>query len=93
MNKLLFKNILHNMFFEYKIDKYYQYTIVSKYWKDLMGENVYNRTNSIYLKKNILYIKVISTVLKNELMIKKNKIINLFNDKYKNIKINKIIIL
>ena len=49
-------------------------------WKQLMGNGVNSYTTSILLKKNTLYVKLSSSVLREELSYGKEKIITLLNE-------------
>tara|TARA_Y100001980_G_C14304878_1_gene131077 strand:+ start:119 stop:412 length:294 start_codon:yes stop_codon:yes gene_type:complete len=48
-------------------------------WVKAMGENIQKYTNNVKYKKGILYIKLKSSVLKEELIFEKNKVIKLIN--------------
>ncbi len=53
---------------------------VQKIWKDLMGNGVNSYTTKVNLKNNILYVELSSSVLRQELIYGKEKIINMLND-------------
>ena len=48
-------------------------------WVKTMGDNIQKYTYSVKFKKGILYIKLKSSVLKEELIFEKNKVIELIN--------------
>ena len=48
-------------------------------WVKAMGENIQKYTYNVKYKKGILYIKLKSSVLKEELIFEKNKVIKLIN--------------
>ena len=48
-------------------------------WVRTMGKNIQKYTYSVKYKKGILYIKLKSSVLKEELIFEKNKVIKLIN--------------
>jgi len=48
-------------------------------WIITMGENIQKYTYKVYYKKGILYVKLKSSVLKEELTFEKEKIIQLLN--------------
>ena len=52
---------------------------VQEAWVKTMGENIQKYTYNVKFKKGILYIKLKSSVLKEELIFEKNKVINLIN--------------
>jgi len=54
-------------------------SIVSQ-WEELMGRTVSVRTEKIYIRNRILYIHVTSAVLKNELLMMRQEIVNKLNE-------------
>ena len=52
---------------------------VQEAWVKTMGENIQKYTYNVKYKKGILYIKLKSSELKEELNFEKNKVINLIN--------------
>jgi len=52
---------------------------VQEAWVKTMGENIQKYTYSVKFKRGILYIKLKSSVLKEELIFEKNKVIKLIN--------------
>ena len=48
-------------------------------WNKIMGKNIQNYTYKVYYRKGILYIKLKSSVLKEELNFEKSKVIDLIN--------------
>ncbi len=64
---------------------------LKKMWQNVMGENVSKYTENIYLKNSILYLKINSSTLKQELSFGKEKIIANFNKEIGSDKIQKII--
>jgi Dna[CI] antecedent, DciA len=53
---------------------------VQEAWKRLMGNGVNSYTTAVQLKNNTLYVKLSSSVLREELSYGKEKIINLLNE-------------
>ena len=48
-------------------------------WDVLMGEAVAKRTKKKYIKDKILFVEIESSVMREELMLEKSKIIDKFN--------------
>jgi predicted nucleic acid-binding Zn ribbon protein len=48
-------------------------------WEKIVGEAVARHTESLKIRKHILFIKVDSSVVRNELMYSRKKIIDSFN--------------
>lgn len=53
---------------------------VEQAWKNLMGNGVNNYTEEVLLKRDTLYVKLSSAVLRNELSYGKDKIIKMINE-------------
>ena len=53
---------------------------VSKAWADLMGNGVNNYTTAVELKKDTLFVKLSSSVLREELSYGKEKIVSMLNE-------------
>jgi len=53
---------------------------VKKAWENLMGKNINAYTKEIVLKNNVLYIWLSSSVLREELIYGKQKIIKMLNE-------------
>jgi len=64
---------------------------IKELWDEIMGENISVYTEKIRLEKFILYIKIKSPSLKEELRFGENKILKLLNEKLKSEEIKKII--
>ena len=52
---------------------------VQNAWIKTMGENIQKYTFKVYYKKGVLYVKLKSSVLKEELTFEKEKVIRLIN--------------
>lgn len=65
------KNNLEHGFAEYKI---------SKGWNELLGKSVAMATKSLYIKERKLFVKLHSSVLRNELTMMKEDIILRLNE-------------
>ena len=53
---------------------------VQEAWVKTMGENIQKYTYKVIYKKGILYVKLKSSVLKEELTFEKTKVIKLINE-------------
>ena len=64
---------------------------IKELWDEIMGENISVYTERIKLEKFVLYIKIKSPTLKEELRFGEDKILKLLNEKLKSEEIKKII--
>ena len=64
---------------------------LNKVWSNVIGENVSQYTENIYIKDNTLFLKINSSVLKQELSYGIDKIIENFNKEVGSNEIKKII--
>lgn len=62
-----------------KIQQKFQETKVTAFWEDIMGKTIASRTAEVFLKNNVLYLRLKSAPLKNELSMAKGKMIDLLN--------------
>lgn len=75
-----------------KVSKGYYTKQIKIIWKEAMGPTIYSYTKSIYFSKSILYINITSSPLRQELLMSKNKIITLFNEKLGNNFLKEVVI-
>lgn len=75
-----------------KLDKGLDKVNVRDAWSKLMGNGVNNYTTAIDLKREILYVQLSSSVLREELSYGKEKIINMLNEELGKVLIKKIIL-
>ena len=64
---------------------------LNKVWSNVIGKNVSQYTENIYIKDNTLFLKINSSVLKQELSYGKEKIIENFNKEVGSNEIKKIV--
>jgi predicted nucleic acid-binding Zn ribbon protein len=61
-------------------------------WESLMGRTVAVRTDKIYIRNRILYIHVTSSVLKSELLMMRQDIIDRLNENAGELMVEQIVI-
>jgi len=71
--------------------KYKEMEVVDA-WKDVIGVSVANRTKKIYIQGGKLYVKINSSIVKNQLLMMKEGIISALNQKVKEEIVKEIII-
>ncbi len=64
----------------YQLSPKLQEAQLSAAWEKLVGKSVASRTQEIYVNEKKLYLKLNSSVLRNELMFSKEKIIQIVNE-------------
>jgi predicted nucleic acid-binding Zn ribbon protein len=65
---------------ELRIDRKLKEVELVSQWESVMGKIVANRTKQIYVKNHILYLQVTSSVLKTELLMMRQDIIDRLNE-------------
>ena len=73
------KDLIPQMLQENKLQKGMDQMAVKEAWKNVMGKGVMSYTESVYYRRNTLYIKLSSSTLREELGYGKNKIIDMLN--------------
>jgi predicted nucleic acid-binding Zn ribbon protein len=87
------KEAIEQMLQVYKIKKRYDETAVIANWPQLVGKSVANRTKELFIRDKKLFLRIESSVIKNELMLMRTQIINKINDEAKGILVEEIIFL
>lgn len=71
------KEAMGEMFEKFRLSsKFNEMKLISS-WESIMGKSIASRTSKIYIKDKILFVKLTSAPLKNELLISKIKILEL----------------
>jgi len=65
---------------------------VKEAWQNLMGNGVNNYTTALELKRNVLYVRLSSSVLREELSYGKEKIVTMLNEELGKDLIHKIVL-
>jgi predicted nucleic acid-binding Zn ribbon protein len=73
-------DVISEYLHELRIDRKLKEVSLVSQWETMMGRTVALRTNRIYIRNRILYIHVTSSVLKNELLMMRQEIINKLNE-------------
>jgi len=70
---------LQDMIQEYHLGPQLNETRVKNLWHELMGKTISTYTSNVSVRKNVLYLTIISAPLKHELSYAKDKIRDLLN--------------
>ena len=87
------KEAIEQMLQVYKIKQRYDETAIIASWSELVGTPVANRTKEIFIRNQKLFLRIESSVIKNELMMMRSQIIEKINEKAKGILVDEIIFL
>lgn len=79
-NDSTLQEAMQNMLQEFKLTPQLNETKVKMLWEKLMGKTIATYTTQISLRKNVLYLTIVSAPLKHELSFAKDKIRSLLND-------------
>lgn len=78
--ELSLKDVLKNFISQNKLETGIDKVDVKEAWLKMMGNGVGNYTEAVELKNNTLYVKLTSSVLREELSYGKEKIIAMINE-------------
>ena len=79
-NDITIQDALKDMIQELRIGPQLGETRVKSLWEQLMGKTISTYTSNISVRKNVLYLTILSAPLKQELSYAKDKIKNLLNE-------------
>lgn len=75
----------------FKLTQKYNETYVIAYWEQIMGKSIATRTEKIFVKNGVLYLKISSAPLRSELLMAKSKMIKLLNQEMQNELIKEVV--
>jgi predicted nucleic acid-binding Zn ribbon protein len=87
------KEAIEQMLQVYKIKRRFDETSVIAHWPELVGKSVANRTKELFIHNKKLFLRIESSVIKNELMLMRTQIIEKINDEAKSVLVDEIIFL
>ncbi|MCR8559111.1 DUF721 domain-containing protein [Mucilaginibacter sp. BJC16-A38] len=87
------KEAIEQMLNVYKIKRKFDETSIVAHWPELVGKPMANRTKELFIHDKKLFLRVESSVIKNELMMMRTQIIDKINDEAKGILVEEIIFL
>jgi hypothetical protein len=92
-NDKTLKEAIDQMLQVYKIKKRFDETGIIAHWPQLVGKSVANRTKELFIHDKKLFLRIESSVIKNELMLMRTQIINKINEEAKAQLVEEIIFL
>ncbi|WP_069660210.1 DUF721 domain-containing protein [Arcticibacter eurypsychrophilus] len=75
------KEAIEQMLRVYKLKRKFDETSLVAAWPEMMGPAVANRTRQLYIRDKKLFIRVESSVLKNELLMIRSQILDKMNER------------
>jgi Dna[CI] antecedent, DciA len=87
------KEAIEQMLHVYKIKRKFDETGIIASWPQLVGKSVANRTKELFIHDKKLFLRIESSVIKNELVLMRMQIINKINEDAKTILIEDIVFL
>jgi predicted nucleic acid-binding Zn ribbon protein len=87
------KEAIEQMLQVYKLKRRYDESAVIANWPTLVGTSVANRTKELFIHDKKLFLRIESSVIKNELMVMRSQIIEKINTEAKGKLIEEIIFL
>ncbi|MAU88649.1 MAG: hypothetical protein CMC40_01915 [Flavobacteriaceae bacterium] len=79
-NPVSVKNVIDKILLNKKLNNGLLEIRIKDAWKNVMGKNINTFTTNITLNKQIIFVKLSSAPLKNELVYRADTIIKLLND-------------
>jgi len=79
-NDLTIKDAVSKMLDVYRLRRKFDETSILALWPEIMGTAIANRTTQIYIRDKKLFIRIESSVIKNELVMVRQGIIQKLNE-------------
>lgn len=80
-NDITLKEAVEKMLNVYKLRSKFDQTSVVALWPEIMGNAIANRTKQIYVSQQKLFVRIESSVIKNELLMVRTGIIQKINER------------
>lgn len=87
------KEAIEQMLQVYKLKRKYDETNIVATWPKLVGQSVANRTKELFIHDKKMFLRIESSVIKNELMLMRAQIIEKINNEANAILIEEIVFL
>jgi len=92
-NDVTMKDAISKMLDVYRLRRKFDETSILAIWPEIMGTAIANRTTQIYIKDKKLFIRIESSVIKNELVMVRQGIIQKLNEHAGSMVINEMVFL
>ncbi|QJD96796.1 DUF721 domain-containing protein [Mucilaginibacter robiniae] len=78
-NDKTMKEAIEQMLNVYKIKRRFDETAIIAHWPDIVGKPVANRTSEIFISNKKLFLRIESSVVKNEMVMMRSQIMEKIN--------------
>lgn len=92
-NDKTLKEAIEQMLDVYRLRKKFDETALIAAWPELMGNSIASRTTQLYIADKKLFVRVESSVIKNELLLMKSQILEKMNDRAGKVVITSLVVL
>jgi hypothetical protein len=79
-NEQSLKEVIQDLLNAYRIRGKLKEVKLINSWEKVMGKTIANRTTEIFVRDRILYVRILSSPLKQELHYNRTKVIKMMND-------------
>ncbi|PWJ36127.1 DUF721 domain-containing protein [Sediminitomix flava] len=73
------KKTMQNIMKSYQMEARYNNAMVTKLWANITGASIASRTQRVFIKKKVLYVELNSAPLRQELNMKRDRLVQLVN--------------
>lgn len=80
-NDKTIKEAINDLLDSYRLRKKFDETALIAAWPEMMGTAIANRTKQLYINDRKLFLRIESSVIKNELLLMQSQIIKRLNEK------------
>ncbi|MXV51800.1 DUF721 domain-containing protein [Pedobacter sp. HMF7647] len=87
------KEVFEQMLKVYKLKRKFDETSLIAAWPEMMGQSIANRTKTIYIRDKKLFLRLESSVIKNELIMIRSQIMEKMNERAGSVVVEEIIFL
>ncbi len=92
-NDKTLKEAIEQMLDVYRLRRKFDETALIAAWPELMGNSIASRTTQLYIADKKLFVRVESSVIKNELLLMKSQILEKMNDRAGKVVITSLVVL
>ncbi len=79
-NEQSLKDVIQDLLNAYRLRGKLKEVKLIKSWEKVMGKTISNRTSEVFIKDRILYVRILSAPLKQELHYNRTKVITMLNN-------------